>query len=455
MWETIRTILILIVMLGILLASHELGHLLTAKAFNVYCMEYAIGFGPRLFSIKPKRSETRFSLRLLPLGGFVSMFNRETEIDDAGTTVPDSRSLDGIKPWKKAIVMSAGVFVNFFLAFFFCMVFSLAFPASYQVMSFDTTLNEQGVSATYPEGEGGTSAYAFWIKGNINDYAVDVEKDRLYSPMAATRIAGEEGAYHIEEYGYLIDTEASINGTTYVATYYWDNIVRDHDLFGSLNFYLPKEGYHLSPLHTALGVTNYPDDTLRYNPKEGDILTLHLTLLKVEGKESRPSKEAFDSRIVQTITTKRTTSGWDVSSLKTTRWDYYAPFGQRLKNGCSNFAYFFEAIGQGLKQIFTFHFTNLSSIVGMGSILRTETIYAGVGRTFFLYGGYISLNLAIINLLPFPGLDGWQLLVTGIEAGTKKRIPDKVKSIMSYVGLGLLLAFSIFIIVKDIIALVV
>jgi hypothetical protein len=46
-------------------------------------------------------------------------------------------------------------------------------------------------------------------------------------------------------------------------------------------------------------------------------------------------------------------------------------------------------------------------------------------------------------------------LVTGIETGTKKRIPDKVKSIMSYVGLGLLLAFSIFIIVKDIIALVV
>ena len=69
---------------------------------------------------------------------------------------------------------------------------------------------------------------------------------------------------------------------------------------------------------------------------------------------------------------------------------------------------------------------------------------------FLFYWGFISVNLAIFNLLPFPGLDGWQLLVLIVESTTRKKIPDKVKNIVSLIGLGLLLLLMGALVVKDV-----
>jgi regulator of sigma E protease len=65
----------------------------------------------------------------------------------------------------------------------------------------------------------------------------------------------------------------------------------------------------------------------------------------------------------------------------------------------------------------------------------------------------ISVNLAIFNLIPFPGLDGWQLLVVAIEGITKKKVPEKAQQIVSLVGMVLLFALMAFILVKDVVML--
>ena len=65
--------------------------------------------------------------------------------------------------------------------------------------------------------------------------------------------------------------------------------------------------------------------------------------------------------------------------------------------------------------------------------------------------GAISVNLGIFNLLPFPGLDGWHLLVVAIEGITKKEIPNKVKSIVSMIGMILLFVLMGVVFIKDII----
>ena len=76
----------------------------------------------------------------------------------------------------------------------------------------------------------------------------------------------------------------------------------------------------------------------------------------------------------------------------------------------------------------------------------------GFGMFIYLWGA-ISVNLAIFNLLPFPGLDGWHLLVVIVEGITKKEIPEKVKNIVSTIGLILLFGLMIFIMGRDIIRL--
>ena len=113
--QTIINILVFFVILGAIVLIHELGHFLTAKLFGVYCAEFSIGMGPKLFS--KKKGETDYQIRALPIGGYVAMAGEaDQEDNEIMKDVPYERTLKGIKTWKKCIIMLAGVFMNFVLA---------------------------------------------------------------------------------------------------------------------------------------------------------------------------------------------------------------------------------------------------------------------------------------------------------------------------------------------------
>jgi regulator of sigma E protease len=109
------TILYFLILLSIIVVIHEWGHLITAKLFHVYCYEFSFGMGPLLW--KRQKGETQYSIRALPIGGYVSMAG-EPDGDEAypDIHVDPQRTMNGIAPWKKIIIMLAGVFMNFMLA---------------------------------------------------------------------------------------------------------------------------------------------------------------------------------------------------------------------------------------------------------------------------------------------------------------------------------------------------
>ena len=111
------------------------------------------------------------------------------------------------------------------------------------------------------------------------------------------------------------------------------------------------------------------------------------------------------------------------------------------------------AVFRGLGMLFTGQ-GEVSGPIGIAKMSTTALANFGFERYLYLWG-MISCNLAILNLLPFPGLDGWQLVVIGYEAITKKQIPTKIKGIISVIGLGLLFLLMIFIIIKDIMGLII
>lgn len=87
---------------------HELGHYLTARAFNVSIREFAIGMGPKIISRKSKKTGIIYSLRLLPFGGFVSMVGEDEESDDPG-------ALNRKPVWQRFIILAAGSIMNLLL----------------------------------------------------------------------------------------------------------------------------------------------------------------------------------------------------------------------------------------------------------------------------------------------------------------------------------------------------
>ena len=108
------SIVIFIVILLVLVLVHEFGHFWTAKKFDIRVDEFGFGFPPKVFGYK--KGETEYSFNLLPIGGFVKIFGENP--DDENTFGPDKeRSFINKARWKQAIVLFAGVFANFLLAF--------------------------------------------------------------------------------------------------------------------------------------------------------------------------------------------------------------------------------------------------------------------------------------------------------------------------------------------------
>src|SRR5512133_2268267 len=118
---TISTIIIFLLILGVIVFAHELGHFTMAKLFGVKVEEFGLGFPPRI--IGKKNGETEYTVNWIPLGGFVKIAGEDGENRD------DPRSF-GAKPiWQRAIILSAGVLMNFILAVvLFSAVFMSGFP---------------------------------------------------------------------------------------------------------------------------------------------------------------------------------------------------------------------------------------------------------------------------------------------------------------------------------------
>lgn len=113
--SSILNIIYFVLILGVIVLVHELGHLIAAKKFGVYCKEFAIGMGPVVW--KKQGKETQWSIRALPLGGFVAMVGEnEDDEEDAKLDLPYERTLPGIAKWKQVVVMAAGAFMNIMLA---------------------------------------------------------------------------------------------------------------------------------------------------------------------------------------------------------------------------------------------------------------------------------------------------------------------------------------------------
>ena len=526
-------ILLFIVCLSTLIMVHEFGHLLTAKMFNVYCFEYAIGFGPKLFSFKRKNGETYFSLRAIPFGGFVSMYG-EAETVPEGLVIDENRSLLKIKKWKRAIIMVAGVTMNFILAILVFFVYEIGFPThepryAHITVSETTLAYEAGLRSgdfLYAEvGEDENGSLVFYddsalVKLDNNEvidayfgfkyYGISYNDASLYN----TSIAFESitnGELTISEYVEMSVKDIASSGTSITSnvktTGYVEGIYIDDDhqkvsyivngnfgeevtknssivltatyrngdertalisipvrgeitAIGTLSTFKDKEetyvqldvkdynylfkspdykGGNLFAKKDGRNLTSISFDVYRvvendYQGRGKEMVSFNDIALSLDGETYKlPKNIGFNMQIDQ----------------------HMNDFGTSVRNTFVDFGNASIVIFKSLGQLLTnaAAWKEVGGIIAVG-VLTTRTLQQyGFGQFLFMWA-LISVNLGIVNLLPFPGLDGWQLLVTAIEGITRKEVPSKVKSIVSVIGIGLLFLLMIVIIVKDLVTFV-
>jgi regulator of sigma E protease len=390
--QAILSTVLFLLSLGMLILIHELGHFLVAKAFNVYVREFSIGFGPVLLSWT--KGETKYALKAFPLGGYVAMVGEEVSGTDLN--VPFERSLLGISKPKRAMVLSAGIILNLVLAF-------VLFFASNWGFTQRTLTNQMVITETSVAAQAGIENGEVLVFAPLNDGSIPVTTEqgidtyRLYINDFQTY---EDSLSTLLNIGKLVDTE-------FVA-YTVDS------LSDFVEFQLPVRIYQ---------------DATTFVERQ---VTIRLDAITTEqGFGLEPLGIGF--YVVMTDFTF-------VEAIAEAGRDWWRGVTLIVDTVINLFR------GQNLDQV--------GGIVAIFSTTSSILNNLGLGSYIFIWG-LISVNLAVFNLLPFPGLDGWHLLVISIEGIFKREIPSQLKNVISVIGFFILMSLMVFLLIKDILALVV
>lgn len=196
---TILYVLLAILLLGILIMVHEFGHFAVARLCGIAVKEFSLGFGPVIWQHKSKKSDTTFSIRPIPMGGYC-MFYRDTDDDPNGSTKDDPRNYNKAPVWKRMLSVLAGPGMNFVLAF----VVAIALMGVYGAVA--TTPVVQEVEAGMPAAEAGLQAGDIFVRvnqtevenGTVQDVSNAIGADASSAPVEITVLRdGQEQTFTV------------------------------------------------------------------------------------------------------------------------------------------------------------------------------------------------------------------------------------------------------------------
>lgn len=420
----------IIVLLGFLILIHELGHFTVAKLCKVRVNEFAIGFGPTIW--KKQGKETKYALRLIPLGGFVSMEGEDEQSNKEGSFSKASI------PKRMAIVV-AGATVNIIFA---VIVYFILISTSGTYISNEIDSTIEG----YVAEEIGLQTGDKIVK--INDEEIKSKYD-LDNVMEESN--GEEIKLQVERNGELLDFNLK---PTEVKTKVTGIYLDDEAKIITMDKGSSAE---------KAGIQNN-DKILKINGQEvngsSDKVIEILNQSNSENQnqtESISENESNDNNEAIEITVQRGNAEVTIDLVPDTISTYYLgvnmkyaedTFINRCINGGMETKIFVFSIFDNLKQLFT---GNVGLDQMMGPVGISEVVAKTNGfREFFEMMALISLSLGVTNLLPIPALDGGKLLILLIEAIRRKPLKQETEMNIQLVGFAILIGIFLLVTYNDI-----
>lgn len=378
------SLIVFIIILGILVLIHELGHFLMAKKMGVLVEEFGFGMPPRIWG--KKIGETVYSINLLLFGGFVKLFGEEqAEITSKKLT---KKTFVSKKPWQKTLIVLAGVFMNAILAII--IYYSLLLGNSFQSEPLPLFNNYQ-------------------FRFGHQEGRVVVAEVVKNSPASLAGVKTEDIVLR-----YKIDNKD------------WTKIVSGQQLINEIR-----------PLRDIPVTIDF------YNLKNGNQKTLTIKPLYDKTlKRAIIGVQMIDSIIIKYNTpTEKLFSGFLHS---------YNISAYNLKT----IGYFFKsAITEKKVEIVS---QSVSGPIGIFAVIQDLVKTSGNKFIINLLNiiAALSISLAIMNVLPFPALDGGRLIFIIYEWVTGKQAHPKIEYYVNLIGFTLLLALALLISVNDIIKLI-
>ncbi|NCS99057.1 RIP metalloprotease RseP [Candidatus Parcubacteria bacterium] len=360
------SVLIFIIILGVLIFVHELGHFSVAKKFGIRVDEFAVGFPPKLWSWT--KNGTKYALNAIPIGGYVKIFGETA--DDEALNPENKDSFLNKSRWIQAAVLVAGVAFNIIFAW---ILFSISLMAG-----FPTVVTDEN-------------------RANIQESFVVVTNVRENSP-----------AYEVG-----LKSGDQIVG-----------ISRDEEVLGL-------------------------DDITVNSIKE--FISVDTTTLQLEVVRGGDTLDLSVDPEVGAIDDNNPAIGIAMARIGELQFGFFESFWQGfLMTGTV-----IKEIGVGFYGLLSEVFSgngSLDNVAGPVGIVNLVDSASNFGFVYLLgFTAFISINLAILNIFPFPALDGGRLIIVLIEGVTRRRIKPSVVNAINAIGFILLLLLMLIITVNDVV----
>lgn len=408
----IIAIIKLIVILCVVATIHEFGHFIAAKLLKADVNEFSIGFGPKIFQKKYK--ETLYTLRWLPLGGYV-MIEGEGEDSDSPNSFSKKNALS------KIIVFMMGVVFNVILAFVILMSVSFTSP-TYTTEITEFSNNSVAKEAGLLPGDKITK-----INGENVTLAVDLINEEFASSNITTIDYIRDGVTK------EVIINDAVNDVGYIGVAFVSDGTTGTNKIDSVRAGKPAEkaGLKAGDIIKQINgesVVNASDiiSIIKQNPNK-DISFV----IERHG-------ETITKTVIPEVNKQFDLGIYDTKAVKTTL--VYA-FDNSIK--------VIEQVVGSYLDLFKgkVKLDDVSSIVGIGVVVsKTSGIIEYLNML-----ALISLAIGVANLLPFPPLDGGKILFVLIGAIIRKKIPVNVEAVASFIGFGALILLTIVVTYKDIV----
>jgi len=353
----ITTVAIFLIVLGLLVFVHEFGHFISAKKMGMRVEELGFGFPPKLWSKKGKDG-VNYTVNWIPLGGYCKIKGEDGE----NRTDPDS--FGSKKPWRRAIVLIAGVLMNFLLcAVLLTIGFGIGLP-----QAVDQAALEQGI---------------------VKDYKIQVVSVLDNKPA-------QNAGIEIGDVLLAVDNQ-EIKSVKNLISYTSERIGQ-------------KVTFQIS--------------------RDKQVISKEIEIVQIDTGKGGIGVGLIETGIVSYPIHKAVWNGFKLTGILTKEMVF--GFGNIIKN---------LIIGKPIG-------VQVSGPVGI-AVLTGQV--AKLGFIYILqFTALLSLNLAIINVIPFPALDGGRLVFLLIEKIRRRPVSQKVEAIVHTIGFSLLMILIIIITFQDI-----
>lgn len=436
------TLVSFLVVIGVLIFVHELGHLLAAKAVDIEVPRFSIGFGPRIAGFK--WGETEYVISLLPLGGYVRMAGMEdTSALEGGEDVehaPGPRDFDAKPLWARAMVISAGVFMNFLFAILVLSGIALFFGEPLNPTTRVAVATQQ-LEAGSPLASIPLGAEIVSVGGQPVETWNDVAEALSTAPAGNTAISFSNAP--AVEVPLPADDSSRLEMLRPLEPF-------TQPIIGEVSTGSPaaRAGLRMgdrviSAAGTEVSTWSQFVEIVRARPEQPLELIIdrngeRLTISAVPESERELNAEMERVEIgrlgvaaQQEIVFREVGLGESIRYGVTTTWTTSTTIVTLLGD----------------------LFTGQASPRSLGGPLAIGQLSGQAARfgaeTFLQWMALLSVNLAVLNLLPIPVLDGGQLLFIGVEAVRGRPLSIEQRLRLSHFGLIIVVGIMVWAITND------